>query len=175
MAVNVNTHRCLTQTTAAVTVRAMNLGQRVVAARSHKGLTQADLAKRIGMSQQSVAKLEAGGAKRTSRLAEICLETEVSLRWLARGEGEMLESQPERPDRDILAHAIEALTYLAQMQAGAADFLTDADAILAAYDFVSREPSQAFDLEGASRRMAAWLRGRKENDGMERSEFVGAG
>lgn len=152
----------------------MKLGARVAAARDHAKLTQAQLAKRVGVTQQTIQKLESGGANKSAALADICLETGVSLRWLARGQGAMIESQTARPDPVILANAIRVLQFLAQMQAGASAFLTDADAILAAYDEVSRDPIQAQDLTGASGRMAAWLRGRS-NVGVERSEALGAG
>lgn len=153
----------------------MTLGQRVAAAREHAQLKQAQLAKRVGVTQQTIQKLEAGKAQRSAALADICLETGVSLRWLARGEGEMLESQPSRPDPVILANTVKVLKYLAEMQTGAAPFLYDAPAILAIYDEVSREPAQVeFDREAVSRRMAARLRG-SGNDAMGRSEVVGAG
>lgn len=174
VAVPVNYYRCLTERTLAVNVGTMTLGERVAAARKHKGLTQDRLAKLCGVTQQTIQKLEDGRARRSSALADICIETGVSLRWLARGEGQMLESQPARPDPVILSRAIRVLSFLAQMQAGAAAFLTDADAISAAYEEVSRTPSDEFDVEGASRRMAAWLRGRGD-DGMERGAVVGAG
>ena len=175
LAVSVNNHRCLTKTTHAVTVRAMLLGQRVAAARDHAKLTQAQLAKRVHVTQQTIQKLESGAAKRSSALADICLETGVSLRWLARGEGQMMESHSARPDPTILANAVTVLKYLAEMQAGAASFLYDAPAILAVYDEVARDPSQALDLAGASRRMAAVLRGRGNDGDVERGKFMGAG
>jgi phage repressor protein C with HTH and peptisase S24 domain len=72
-------------------MRAMELKDRVVAAREYAKLTQDQLATRIGMAQQTLSRLETGKNKGTSRLTDIAIECGVSPRWLAREEGEMLE------------------------------------------------------------------------------------
>lgn len=74
---------------------AMNLGERIRAARKHAGLTQVQLSERVGVSQQVLTRLERGGASSTKALALIAVECCVSARWLATGEGEMLDAVPE--------------------------------------------------------------------------------
>ena len=176
LAVPVNTPGCLTGAALAVNHPAMNLGQRVTAAREYAKLTQAQLAKRVGVTQQTMHKLEAGKAKRSSALADICLETGVSLRWLVRGEGSMIASQSARPDPITMAHALTVLQSLAHLQAGEATFLYDAPSLLAIYDQLSREPPDIdLDREAVLGRMAAVLRGVDDGKGVGRSDVVGAG
>jgi transcriptional regulator with XRE-family HTH domain len=176
LAVSVNNFGGLTPTPEAVTVPPMKLGERVAAARAHAGLTQAALAKRVRITQQTLHKLESGKSEKSAALAEICLETGVSLNWLVRGEGEMLSSQTARPDPAILARAVTVLQHLARLQAGEATFLYDAPALLAIYDEVSRTPSDVeLDREAVLRRMAAVLREAGDERRMGRGEVVGAG
>lgn len=47
------------------------IGDRIRLAREQRGLTQGELAERIGMTQTGVASIEAGGVKRPKRLFEI--------------------------------------------------------------------------------------------------------
>lgn len=176
LAVGVNNFGGLTATPEAVTVPPMNLGERVTAARKHAGFTQAALAERVKIKQQTLQKLESGKSEKSAALAEICLETGVSLNWLVRGEGEMLSSQTARPDPVILARAVTVLRNLASLQAGAATFLYDAPSILSIYDAVSRLPPDVdLDREAILGRMAAVLRGVSDGKGMGRGGAVGAG
>jgi phage repressor protein C with HTH and peptisase S24 domain len=64
-------------------------GNRLKAAQKHAGLTQKDLAKRVGMGQGTLSALmsEGHGSSFTVQLASTC---GVSPHWLATGEGEML-------------------------------------------------------------------------------------
>lgn len=69
---------------------AMELGQRVIKARQHAKLTQAQLAGRVRISQQTLSRLESGKNAGSSKLTEIALECGVSPAWLAREDGPMI-------------------------------------------------------------------------------------
>lgn len=66
-----------------------DFGKRLVAARKHANLTQANLAKAVGMGQSTLAEAEktAQGSSFTAQLAAAC---GVSAEWLAEGKGEMV-------------------------------------------------------------------------------------
>lgn len=100
----------------------MNLGDRVKAARRHAKLTQVELAKAVGITQQTLSKLEAGKSDGSVKLAEIAVECGVSTEWLSRGVGDMLDvtnrvaeaaagyaSQPARLDPETIAVTTRAL------------------------------------------------------------------
>ena len=65
---------------------AMNIEQELIALREQRGLTQADLGKRLGISQPAVAKLEGGGGnwelKTLARAAE-ALDATLEVRLVA--------------------------------------------------------------------------------------------
>jgi phage repressor protein C with HTH and peptisase S24 domain len=72
-------------------------GQRVKAARDHKGLSQAQLAKALGITQPTVFSIEKSPAKGSKYTLEIAKLTGVSLDWLDGGVGPMIpgEGAPE--------------------------------------------------------------------------------
>lgn len=76
------------RTTSVVASCAMTLGSRLKDARLASGLTQAQLAKKAGVSQQAVAKLEKGAewSRHTHALSKAL---GVSTEWLATGSGPM--------------------------------------------------------------------------------------
>ena len=57
-------------------------------ARERAGLTQSELARRVGVKPQSIQALESGAAKSTSHLVAIARTLNVSADWLDRGEAE---------------------------------------------------------------------------------------
>lgn len=67
----------------------MTLAERLRIARDWAHMTQAQLARSAGMRQQSIALLEAGKSKRTTRIAELAKALGVRSDWLATGEGLM--------------------------------------------------------------------------------------
>jgi transcriptional regulator with XRE-family HTH domain len=86
-------------------VRRMRYGERLKMARQHAGLTQAQLADRIGnlCSQENISKLERGeatGSEFTAQFADAC---HVSALWLASERGEM-----------VWLHASELVTKIAR-------------------------------------------------------------
>lgn len=90
MVVLVNNHRCLTETTAVVTFLPMELNERVAVARVHAQMTQAQLAKAAGVSQQAIQKLETGKSKDSKRIAQIAIACGVRVEWLTNGEAPMV-------------------------------------------------------------------------------------
>lgn len=61
------------------------VGERLLLARKWAGLTQAKLAKKVGMDQAAVSQLETGESLRTTYVAELAHACGVSTDWLALG------------------------------------------------------------------------------------------
>ncbi len=100
--------------------RREELGHAVAAARQEAGLTQAELAERLGTTQSAVARLEHGGVMPTietlSRLAGL-----LSLRFeIAPGQGLSVQRLPQRglTLADLRAHRDEILRLAAEHGAG---------------------------------------------------------
>lgn len=74
--------------------KTLDLGERILAVRSHVGLNKAVFGARIGLSGTSVNNLETGAVKNPSGqvLSKISNEFDISLDWLQHGEGEMLKT-----------------------------------------------------------------------------------
>lgn len=68
----------------------MNLSERVKQARKHAGLTQKELADKVGIAQTAVSQLESGKTQRSSYLVSIAKTCGVSSAWLAEGSGPMV-------------------------------------------------------------------------------------
>lgn len=66
------------------------LATRLKIARKKAGLTQTEIAEKIGVSQPNYAKLESGKIQRSTFLLDISRVLGVSLEWLATGQGEMV-------------------------------------------------------------------------------------
>ena len=62
-----------------------NIGSRIKARRTELGLSQNDLAKRVGLSQSAIAMLESGRRQKTRELVEIARVLGVSPAYLASG------------------------------------------------------------------------------------------
>lgn len=71
----------------------MNLANRLKAARKHAGISQEELALRIGVSQSLITKIERGLQGTTTLTVKIALACGVSVVWLDDGTGEMLENK----------------------------------------------------------------------------------
>lgn len=74
-----------------------SFASRLRLALAHSGMTQADLAKQIGVSQSTISALATGRVKGMGigRGAVLSEALGVNLRWLMLGEGEMLRAQSE--------------------------------------------------------------------------------
>jgi transcriptional regulator with XRE-family HTH domain len=80
----------------------MNLGERLKFIRKEKGLTQAQVAKAMGASQQFINKLEnKKGIKETAKVLELAKVLGVPPRWLAYGEGMFDDAADELPAGNI--------------------------------------------------------------------------
>jgi len=66
----------------------MSIGNRVKARRIELGLTQADLAAKIGVSQQAIQQLEDGGTRRPRYLPELAIAMGCSVGWLTGSDAE---------------------------------------------------------------------------------------
>lgn len=97
----------------------MSIGKRVRKARKAKGLSQAQLAAKVGISQSTLSELEGGDSASTGYTASLAAALGVSALWLESGRG------PERPlptsDASELDRVIELLAlYKASSSVGRA-------------------------------------------------------
>lgn len=67
-------------------------GARLRKARNHANLTQAELAKRVGVTQSAIGNIEAGSRGLSSGVVRIARVCGVSVDWLATGAGDMASS-----------------------------------------------------------------------------------
>ncbi|MBF0146111.1 MAG: helix-turn-helix domain-containing protein [Magnetococcales bacterium] len=65
------------------------LNERIKQARKHAGLTQKELADKVGISQTAIHKLEGGGSRSSRKTISIALTCGVDPIWLDTGRGEM--------------------------------------------------------------------------------------
>lgn len=63
----------------------MSIGQRLLEARIKAGMSQADLAEKVGVSQQSIQKIESGQTNVPRRISDIAKAVNVSSYWLQFG------------------------------------------------------------------------------------------
>jgi SOS-response transcriptional repressor LexA len=83
--------------------RKMEYKERIKAARRHAGLTQAQLAKLVGIDQASVSDLERGRSQRSSYNASIAKACGVSAIWIESGSGPMVSETTEQPNvKDVV-------------------------------------------------------------------------
>ena len=69
------------------------LGKRLLTARKLSGLTQAELTKKSGVSQQLISRIENDKVESTTEVFKLADALNVNPRWLATGGGEM---EPEK-------------------------------------------------------------------------------
>jgi len=63
----------------------MSIAKRLLEARIKAGMSQADLAEKVGVSQQSIQKIESGQTNAPRRIADIAKAVNVSAHWLQFG------------------------------------------------------------------------------------------
>lgn len=73
-----------------------DFGKRLKEARKHAGLTQAQLAKKVGIGQSTIAELERSG-NGSSYVSTMAVTMRVSPLWLEKGTGEMLDGIHQQP------------------------------------------------------------------------------
>lgn len=81
--------------------RAMSIGQRVREARKAAGLTQQQLAEKVGIKQSTLSELENGDSAGSGHLAAMAAALNVSALWLQTGKGSMRHVAPPTPPRSI--------------------------------------------------------------------------
>ncbi|WP_286810807.1 XRE family transcriptional regulator [Marinobacter sp. UBA2678] len=79
----------------------MALGKRLREARLAAGLSQSELAERVGMTQAAIGALEKRDSKNSSKLLALASALRVRTEWLATGDGQMAESISDRVIRDL--------------------------------------------------------------------------
>lgn len=77
----------------------MSIAIRVKSRREALGLTQVELAEKVGTSQQSIEQLENGKTKRPRYLPELARVLLVSIEWLLDGNNDNNVSQPHPSDK----------------------------------------------------------------------------
>lgn len=155
----------------------MAFHHRLRSLRQAAGLTQEQLAHACGWPGQSrIANYEADPSRKGARKPDIdgipIIATALGVSVQELFDMPANTSQPKRPDRDTLASALEALTWINEVQAGER-FPVSADNILVAYDEVSRDDRQGLDFNEIGRRIASRLRGR--DGAVERGKPAKAG
>lgn len=80
------------------------LQDRLKEARKEAGLTQTQLAEKVGMSQPAYSELESGKSNSSALLAQIAFVLGVRSYWLATGEGPKPESESlDTDERELIA------------------------------------------------------------------------
>ena len=70
--------------------------ERLKLLRKQLGISQSDLAKRIGVTRSAVSRLESGDINFTEQMVKsICRELNVNYDWFKDGDGEMFEAIPD--------------------------------------------------------------------------------
>lgn len=75
----------------------MTLSARFRAARKRRGMSQAELADRVGCAQSMIAKIESGQTKKTKLIMDFARELRVRPEWLDTGNGPREWSVAEAP------------------------------------------------------------------------------
>lgn len=70
------------------------LAARTRHARKNAGLTQEDLARKLGLSQGTITHIESGRNKETIHIIALAKLLGVRAEWLATGEGDMVDGWP---------------------------------------------------------------------------------
>jgi transcriptional regulator with XRE-family HTH domain len=78
------------------------LGKRLKFARKEKGLTQAELQKMSGVSQQMISLIESEKVESTTEVFNLSEALDVNPKWLATGNGEMKHQETELTREETL-------------------------------------------------------------------------
>src|SRR5262245_51423070 len=96
-------------------MRALDVGGRIRGIRKTLGFTQAQFAKRLGVTKVSVARYEAGRVPRLKVLKEISRLGEVTVTWLLDGsspQGHQNQRQAGPVETGLMAPGHDLLTFL---------------------------------------------------------------
>jgi transcriptional regulator with XRE-family HTH domain len=98
-------------------MRALDVGGRIRGIRKNLGLTQAQFAKRLGVTKVSVARYEAGRVPRLNVLKEIARVGGVTVTWLLDGssqQGHQRQLQAGPQETGLIEPGHDLLTFLQQ-------------------------------------------------------------
>ena len=85
----------------------MGCGERVKQIRKNKGMTLEKFGERVGVTKQTVSRIENGvNALTEQMLLSVCRECDVNEQWLRTGEGEMFK---ERSPSEEIGYYVEDL------------------------------------------------------------------
>lgn len=85
----------------------MDCGERVKQIRKNKGMTLEKFGERVGVTKQTVSRIENGvNALTEQMLLSVCREFDVNEQWLRTGEGEMFK---ERSPSEEIGYYVEDL------------------------------------------------------------------
>lgn len=76
----------------------MNIGQRIREARKAAGMTQGQLASKVGLKQNSISELEKGDSASTTHMAKFAQALRVSALWLETGAGRRAVTEGDQID-----------------------------------------------------------------------------
>lgn len=114
-----------------------SFAERLIHARTARGLTQAQLAAASGLSQSAIANYESGSRRTSKKLLPLAAALQVDAQWLFNGKGPMhtplYGTQPSSPARGAMPqlreHAIKGT----------------------AWPFIQIQPNDYWSLDAASR------------------------
>ena len=153
----------------------MELKDRLKAARRHAGLTQAELAQRVGITQVSISDLERGKSQATSFIAQIAAACGVSPLWLADGVGAMADQSNVEPGPPITS-PFRAVKIVGTAQMGAEGYWCQLDEGDGVVDVPSSDPgAYALRLKGDSMAPAirsGWIAVIEPNHRLVPGEYV---
>ena len=86
----------------------MTVGSRIKEARRYLGLSQSELAKKVGLTQATLSDLESDKSKGSSRLASIAHALKVRPYWLETGRGSALADDPDHALPEGAAEEVRA-------------------------------------------------------------------
>jgi transcriptional regulator with XRE-family HTH domain len=78
------------------------IGARLLQARDYAGISQSELARKSGVSQTIVSRLERNEAKRTRDIVRLARACGVNSEWLAEGVGEMVNKHKQHNVANVL-------------------------------------------------------------------------
>jgi transcriptional regulator with XRE-family HTH domain len=112
----------------------MSIGQRIKERRKAIGLTQSQLAAKVGMKQSSISELENGDSSSTTNVAKIAQALKVNALWLETGAGDGMRQDHANPaglDIDKMMRKLAALIDL--------DLISQQDAALLKHYWLASE------------------------------------
>lgn len=106
----------------------MEFGERLAFARKRAGLSQSELARRVGLRSTAVSAIESGVTKASGKVASIARTLDCDPFWLETGDGDQEAAYP-RFDASIIRSAVLAALDAAKQRPGVVDPALFADVV----------------------------------------------